>query len=67
MMNTSLRIALAGLLGLALTPAWGWGYRCKAEAERSAGIEVEDATIVEIFALAGDLDVRGDSAIVGGT
>ena len=61
MTTTWLRIALAGLLGLALTPAWG--YRCKAQAERSAGIEVGDATIVEVFALAGDLDVRGDSAV----
>lgn len=62
MRHTSLRtwsrIVLAGLLGLALTPAWG--YRCKAQAERSGGIDVTDATTVEIFALAGDLGVRGD-------
>jgi len=59
MRRTWVRIALAGMLGLALTPAWG--YRCKAEAERSGAMDAVDVTTVEIFALAGDLQVRGDT------
>jgi hypothetical protein len=59
MKKVGLRIALAGLLGLALTPAWG--YRCKAQAERSESISAEGVAAVEIFALAGELEVRGDA------
>jgi hypothetical protein len=59
MKNTWLRMALAGVLGLALTPAWG--ARCKAEAERTEAIEADGVVAVEIFALAGDLRVRGDA------
>jgi len=49
------------LAGLASTPAgaWDWGSQCKFQAERSGEISVEDATTVEIFALAGELRVTG--------
>ncbi len=49
------------LSGLASTPAgaWDWGNQCKFQAERSGDIGVEDATTVEIFALAGELRVTG--------
>jgi len=50
---------LTALLALAAPPAWGWGSACKFSADRSGEIAVEGATVVEIFALAGDLRISG--------
>jgi hypothetical protein len=47
------------LSGLASTPASAWGEPCKFQADRKGEIGVEDATTVEIFALAGELRVTG--------
>jgi len=53
-----LLIVFSGLAS-ASAGAWGWGEQCKFQADRNGEISVEDATIVEIFALAGDLRVTG--------
>ncbi|MGB5211413.1 MAG: hypothetical protein WBN31_03720 [Gammaproteobacteria bacterium] len=52
---------LMGLSALATTPswAWGWGDKCDFQVDRNGAIDVGDATTVEIFALAGELEVRG--------
>ena len=56
-MRKIITAALVVAVGLAATPASA--ARCKHKADRSAELELDGAAIVEIYALAGDLRVRG--------
>lgn len=58
-MNIKSAFGLVIALALAAQPAWGWGSGCKHTADRQGEIALDGATVVEIFALAGELRVTG--------
>jgi DUF4097 and DUF4098 domain-containing protein YvlB len=57
---TKMKIAAALMLSIVLLPAPAHAFgSCRHHAERSATIELEDATIVEVRAGAGSLEIQG--------